>query len=533
MFGMSAPSLVRWGRPGPPIAPPGLTPDRWRLRIVETHGGAQTFVTGLLLRTAYGGAALTGTAFASSEADSLSLADYAFDADQNTYWANAISDPNGHVGLQAASPQTVVEFAFRYPTVEGAYTDGSLRRFVLEASHNGVVWWPLYTSGIETVWAPGEQRTFEVPGVPAWATAAPALRSFVTANYNQPNPHNQAVMASPPTVTAVAGAVAEIVTTYSHAAAEVLCTGGWVHVASGIRHFPCATQSASGGSIPGLPGVNGVAWRATTVVNASKVWIQINGSGGTRYRFIVDGRYVDLTGTLSNNAASPRYFLLDFGSKAARTVSIESVQHLGFIAFCVGAGDSCSAPQAAKRMIVLGDSITQGSVAGSQADGYACVLGDMLGFRDLWASGIADTGYVSTSSGTRYALTQRLSDVNGRGPWDVIVVAMGTNDQWQTGVQAAAETCLASIRSNNPAAQIFVLGPWDRYAPSAVDPAFTTTKSAIQAAVSGVGGEAAGVRFVDTQGVAYANSDGLHPTTAGHKTLGDWLALQIKNALGA
>ena len=152
-------------RRGPPIAPPGLTPDRWRLRIVETHGGAQTFVTGLLLRTAYGGAALTGTAFASSEADSLSLADYAFDVDSATYWANAISDPSGHVGLQAASPQTVVEFAFRYPTVEGAYTDGSLRRFVLEASHNGVVWWPLYTSGIETVWAPGEQRTFEVPGV--------------------------------------------------------------------------------------------------------------------------------------------------------------------------------------------------------------------------------------------------------------------------------------------------------------------------------------------------------------------------------
>jgi len=126
-----------------------------------------------------------------------------------------------------------------------------------------------------------------------------------------------------------------------------------------------------------------------------------------------------------------------------------------------------------------------------------------------------------------------LSDANGRGPWDIIVVAMGTNDQTETGVQAAAQTCLSSLRSNNPGAQLFVLGPWDRYAPAAVDPTYTTTKTAIQAAVTAVGGDAAGVRFLDTQGVAYTDTDGLHPDTAGHKTLGDWLALQIKTALGA
>lgn len=368
-----------------------------------------------------------------------------------------------------------------------------------------------------------------------WAAALPSLRAFITANYNQPNPHNQSVMPSPPTVTALAGAQAEVVTSYDFNAPEVFCSGGYVHTNSGYRYFPAATWPGTGQGIPGLTNITGNMWRATTRADAANVWIRVSGSGGINYRFIVDGRYVDLNGTLSNNTQSIRYFKLAFGSKAVRTISIEATMHLGFHSFGVAAGDSCSAPVVnARRMAIAGDSITRGSSATYSADGFAAVAGDMLGFSDLYASGVSETGYVADGpSNNLLPLPGRLGDINSHGPWDAIVIAMGVNDLAESGVQAAAEACIASFRVNNPASQLFVLGPWDSAAPSAPSANFTTTKNAISAAVTANGGAGSGVYFLDTQGVTYAKADAIHPNTAGSKTLGDWLALQIKTTVGA
>jgi lysophospholipase L1-like esterase len=353
----------------------------------------------------------------------------------------------------------------------------------------------------------------------------------VTGAYNQPNPHNQAAMSSPPTITALAGAQGGIATTYTHTDPVIAYSGGYAYTANGSRQFPSTTNAASGGNIAGT-GLNGVRWRATTVVNAAKVWIQVAGSSSIPYRFIVDGQYVDTTGTLSNQSSSPRYFLLDFGSKAVRTVSVEGEQNLGFLGFAVGAGDACSAPSVSgKRMIVLGDSITTGTAATRLGDGFASIVGDMLGFSDVYASGLGGTGYIATNAGTRYKLGDRLGDANAHGPWDLIVVAMGVNDMGQTGAAITSEAAadFASLRAANPAAQIMVVGAWDRLAPSAPEANYATVKAAIQAAIP----SGQGFTFLDPQGVAYVNSDGTHPTTAGHATLGAWLAGAIKTALGA
>jgi len=111
-------------------------------------------------------------------------------------------------------------------------------------------------------------------------------------------------------------------------------------------------------------------------------------------------------------------------------------------------------------------------------------------------------------------------------------VAMGINDIGSDSatVTAAASACLNSLRSNNPAAQIFVVGPWDKNAPAAPVTGYSACKAAILAGIPG----GAGITFLDPQGVSYTKiADGTHPDTAGHATLGAWLALQIKTALKA
>jgi lysophospholipase L1-like esterase len=371
--------------------------------------------------------------------------------------------------------------------------------------------------------------------MPAWAASAQALRTFITANYNQPNPHNQAVMSSPPTITASTTQPSGLTQEkrYSNNAPELRYYGGGnVAFATVYRRFPTATIAASGGNVGN--GKQAIYWRVSAVHNGSKVSLRVLG-GTVPYRFIVDGRYVSLAGTLTSTTSGTNYFQLDFGSAATRTIIVEGVQANAFDAIGGAPGDTISLVSAVPlRGIVLGDSFAESVGATVNGDGFAAVMGDMLGVYDMWSSGVGSTGYVADSSGTRYALPTRLStDLDAciaLGTVDMVVVAMGINDIGLSGIQAAAQSVFTTIRQKLPLAQVFVLGPFDTAAPSAPSANYTTCKAAIQAAMLAAGG---GFKFIDMQGVSYTKSDATHPDTAGHKTLGDYVALQIKTALGA
>lgn len=368
-----------------------------------------------------------------------------------------------------------------------------------------------------------------------WRNTLPALRAFVTANYNQPNPHNQAAMASPPTITATDNTQpAGLTTEYRPADGSdglVTYTGGRKKVlATNYLRFPNSNEYINSTGGTAADGETQTVFRATVIANAAKVSFSLLDIG-QNYRFIVDGRYVSLAGTAIAGTSGRVYYQLDFGTKARRTISVEGVQDHGFERVGIAPADApIEKIDTPRRMLVLGDSFVWGTGATLNGDGLAIVAGDMLGLQDTWASGTGGTGYIATSSNTKYSLAQRLRDATTSGPFDIIVVAMGVNDIGQSAglIAGQAAYCLGEIRKANPAAQIFAVGPWDVNAPAAPVANYATTKAAIRSAAA----SESGVTFLDPEGVTYTKFDATHPDTAGHKTLGDWLALQIKNALG-
>lgn len=377
--------------------------------------------------------------------------------------------------------------------------------------------------------------------VSAWARALPALRSFVTANYNQPNPHNQAVMTSPPTVTTSSSDLfnnypGKVLAVASGALSpSIRMEGGSYEIyATNFARGKTATL-ASGSNLYGFT-------RFSVNANSSSVAFYVAGSTYP-YRFLVNDRYVDVVGTIpaTTTGTSLNYIILDFGSSALRKVTIEMQSPVGvatqafrFVGLPAGGTFVAWPASTAKGCVVFGDSITMGYSATAFGDGFATVVGDMLGFSNTVPSGVGGTGYVNTNGGTRFTLPQRiaadLDNAIAATSVDVVVVAMGVNDiSTPSGVESAANASFDLIRSKCPAAQVVVVGPWDANAPSAPAAGYSTVKAAIQSAV----GARSGFTFIDPQGVAYTQADYPHPDTAGHKTLGLWLAAQIKTALGA
>jgi lysophospholipase L1-like esterase len=348
-------------------------------------------------------------------------------------------------------------------------------------------------------------------------------------------------MASPPTVTAngttlPAGMVVSAsISPATQGTAALRILGGTLFTAGALSRVYSATIGATGGNGGTNDGKQCAGWRADIIANAQNVSFRV-GPTSAKYRFLVDGQYVDLTGTqtVATTGTTTEYIKLAFASKAVRRITIEG-QLSGALSqvWCETGGTLTRPSDTPKRVAFAGDSITYGTAAAALGDNYAWVAADTLGFGHVLSSGAPSTGYAATNGGANYKLSQRLADINGTGPWDAIVVAMGVNDisQGSTGAAVTSEvaTCLASFRASNPAAQIFVVGPWDRSAPAAPEAGYSTIKAAIQAGVPA----GQGITFLDPEGVAYVNSDGTHPTTAGHATLGAWLAGAIKTALGA
>jgi lysophospholipase L1-like esterase len=279
------------------------------------------------------------------------------------------------------------------------------------------------------------------------------------------------------------------------------------------------------------------SFRWDFVANAATVCVRVNPTTA-KYRFIVDGVYVDLAGTNTNaTSGSSEYIKLDFtavGGKASRHITVEGQLTGGPGQVWVEAGGTITRVSSApKKIAFAGDSFTYGSAAVDFADNYAWVTADTLGFAYSLNSGNPGTGYVATGGGVNYKLFDRITDITSQGPHDVIVIAMGVNDLSQgasaDSVRAEVSKCVTALRMADQKAQIFVLGGFDVNAPSAPAAGYADLNAAIQAGIPG----GCGATYLDPGGIAYTHGDAVHPDTAGHATLGLWLAGQIKTALGA
>jgi hypothetical protein len=370
---------------------------------------------------------------------------------------------------------------------------------------------------------------------PQWPTTLAMLRSFLALTVGADNPHSLPAMEAPPTITTSASSDPALSVAYRWTTTPTAFNyrgGGVQNYATVFRRFPVITIAGTGGNLS--DGTEGVTWRVGFVANASKVGLRVLGADLTGYRIIVGGQYVGFTETLTATDSGTNLIFADFGSKAARTIIIEGSRGLAFEGVFAAPGDTVvPVPISTPRMVILGDSITSCAGTISAGDGYGLVAADYLGLEDAFLSGSGSTGYVNSASGTRFKLADRivtdLDRAKASGRVDIIVFAMGINDQFESGVQAQAELCFKIARSKCPEAVIFVLSPWDALAPDPQIAAYTAVKTAIVAAM----GTRPGFYFIDAEGVTYTKDAGPHPDDPGHATLGVWLETQIRAAIAA
>lgn len=311
------------------------------------------------------------------------------------------------------------------------------------------------------------------------------------------------------------------------------------------RRFPVSTIGPAGGNTG--EGTNATGWRVAFLTDAATPSVQ---TGPGTFRFMVDGQYVDLSGSVTTSGTGNHWFHLAFGSRKWREIVVEGELDQAFIGLNVGPTESARPVTAeSARLVVLGDSFVTGTGAARPNDGFARVLGDHLGIRDVFMSGIGAQGWVAPGSSS-YGIRQRLPyDVAGQAA-DAIVLALGINDSAApAAVTAEVGATLPIVRGYAPGVPVFVFGVW----PGSTGPGSThiATETAIFAAVdaladplivkvpvcteptgspvfgTGKVSAPAGTGNSDVYTGGLDGTDGTHPTAAGHAHLGLWAADQI------
>jgi lysophospholipase L1-like esterase len=377
------------------------------------------------------------------------------------------------------------------------------------------------------------------------------------------NPRTSGVMASPPTI-AAGGATLPSgfsnVTTYAAAPSTFQVTGGWPILNTGINMVQIATWTTAttgqGTVGPNGPSLFDASGRIEFRADAAKVLFHLFGQTGA-YRFLVNGQYVSLSLNTVAGASNDAYYTLDFtsvGGRAHRTIVVECSNGGGFYSAAVGTTETISRTRGDTiRFIFAGDSYVAGTgttnaIAG---DGFASIMGDLLGIRDLWASGSPGTGYLATDTTLNHLnLLGRLTDITSHAP-DIVAIFMGYNDLgngFSTGqVQAQLTLILQGIRAVLPTIPILVLGvqkagqpiatvtPYETAIASTVSTygytaiAFVPVSTAVQPWQTGTGhvGATAG----DGNSDLYIGADGVHPNDSGHAHLAQCCADAVITAL--
>ena len=193
-------------------------------------------------------------------------------------------------------------------------------------------------------------------------------------------------------------------------------------------------------------------------------------------------------------------------------------------------------PDAAARVVVIGDGYTSGTAQGGLGpDGWPALVEDRLATdvdADVDVTADVGAGFVATgASGLTFGGLAGTADLAAA---DVVVV-LGSRDDGpgiSDQVAAAAEELLAGVGQQAPEAALVVVGPvWPE------DPApagARNNRDVIREAAAAVG-----ATFVDPIEDAWLvdepellGPDGVYPTDAGHAYLADRLEPAVRSALG-
>lgn len=293
-------------------------------------------------------------------------------------------------------------------------------------------------------------------------------------------------------------------------------------------------------------------------------------SGGTGLRVMVDGEWVSETDVdfVWPNNGSYYYTKYTFADQRPRHITIE-VNGQNFYGIVVGPTDAVWQPHTPAGPVVafFGDSYTEGARLLLKGDTYGHWCGRALGWKRTLCSGRGSTGYLQTLVGSGYPkLRDRVtSDLVPHAP-EIVIVCAGINDQanWsKAAVKTEAQLLYQAIRAGLPGVTLIATGPWSPTGhPTGVatfGDGYMNINDAIREACS-----EEDVTYIDTIGGPYPydgnvshyydlgaitgtgtvqtpvatgnssryigtmnTSDVTHPSPAGQKYLGLWLAGKI------
>lgn len=284
---------------------------------------------------------------------------------------------------------------------------------------------------------------------------------------------------------------------------------------------------------------------------------------GSDYWITVDGKYATAAPVSGMPSDGAGYLVpWDFGSVAWRTIKLWITTNGQFAGVRIGPNDTVCKPFTPKgdRVLFLGDSFTEGTGAASTLMGYPYRLADLMGWHDVFVSGLGGTGYLAPGPSPRVKFRDRTqADVIDADP-DIVIIAGGINDTSKVpfsaqDIEDEAVLLYEMIRTGCPQATLIVIGPWWKNGtPSA--PVMQTRDAIYNASIgrahlfidtlgepipySGSTGDYTGAGFMTGYGYVggeagtgnsdiFTGADNTHPTTAGHLHL----ACQLAGAIAA
>lgn len=288
----------------------------------------------------------------------------------------------------------------------------------------------------------------------------------------------------------------------------VTLAGGWTFFSGNFIYSPAATKDPTQLTTGGSSSVAYMsAQRAVFYSTAATLYVRLSTTQTANVRVIVDGQYIDKTGTAFTANNTINYLQIACGSRSpqGRRFEIELVAGENASVGVMQFGGVYQAqteavwatPDMGPRVIIFGDSYTFGVGPTINSDGWARVWGDLNGITDTWPSGVAGEGIiVRGSSGTTSAGRDRPFDITGNNP-ELAIIALGANDANQEGntyngitvstatVQTEMTSFLRTVRAAKPYLPIIVLGPW-QFASVTQHNRAASYEAAIQAAVIAV-----------------------------------------------
>jgi lysophospholipase L1-like esterase len=193
---------------------------------------------------------------------------------------------------------------------------------------------------------------------------------------------------------------------------------------------------------------------------------------------------------------------------------------------------SQAAPSAAKTVLFIGDSYSEGKGAGTVAKRFTTLTADAMGWREVNAAQ-GCTGYVAQCwLGHKLHISYEavLQTINIQP--DIVIVSGGRNDKWTSNTSASIYWFYACLHAKFPKAQLFATSPiWgsSRKPPAKLQ----LLQTAVRTAALGNG-----ATYIDLGNPLlghpeYMAKDAIHPNVSGHAAIANALIRSLANLVPA